>query len=63
MCECRKKLNKKLSDHLQVEGLIVDFEMISCKTFSTFEYQAGKRTKKQLILHSYCPFCGQKYAE
>lgn len=61
MCNCRKITDARLVEMLGKEGHIVDYEMLSGRTYSTFQYKDGKRNKTQLILHSYCPFCGQKY--
>jgi hypothetical protein len=63
MCDCRKQINQKVSETLGKEGSIVNYEMISGRTYSIFEYQDGKRKKQQLILHTYCPTCGKKYEE
>jgi len=61
VCNCRKEIDKQMSDALKHEGKIVDFDLISGKTYSTFEFQIGKRVKEKLIIHTFCPFCGQKY--
>jgi len=61
MCNCRKELDEKISKLLETEGQIVNFDLISGQTYSGFEYKVGKRTKKQLLVHTYCPFCGKKY--
>lgn len=61
MCNCRKMTDARLVEMLGKEGQIIDFELLSERTFSTFQYKDGKKSKSQLILHSYCPFCGQKY--
>lgn len=61
MCDCIQELNKKLSEQMGVEGGIVNVLLFSKKTFSTFGYEQGKRNKSLTILHSYCPFCGEKY--
>lgn len=63
MCNCRKITNARLVEMLGKEGEIVDFEILSERTYSTFQYKEGKRNKTQLVLHSYCPFCGQKYTK
>lgn len=63
ICNCRKELNKRLSEFLKVQGEIVDYEMLSSRTFSTFKYQEGKKKKEQLLLHSHCPFCGEAYVK
>jgi len=63
VCNCRKITNARTVELLGKEGEIVDFELLSGRTYSTFKYKDGKRNKAQLILHSYCPFCGQKYEE
>ena len=63
MCKCVKILSMNLSEHLGVEGRIINQEMLSGRLYSTFQYQDGKRVKKQLVLHNYCPICGKKYEE
>lgn len=61
MCDCRKTTEQMIAERLGLEGQIVDFEILSGRTYSTFQYKEGKKTKTQMVLHSYCPFCGQKY--
>jgi ribosomal protein L33 len=63
MCNCRERVNKGVSKALGKEGEIINYEMLSGRTYSTFQYQDGKRKKEQLILHTYCPTCGKKYEE
>lgn len=63
MCDCRQTVNKKISELLGKEGQIVNFDLMSGRTYSTFEYQDGRKKKQQLVLHSYCPTCGEKYEE
>jgi hypothetical protein len=63
MCNCRKELDKKISELLKTEGQIVNFDLISGQTYSDFEYKVGKKTKRQLLIHTYCPFCGKRYNE
>ena len=63
MCNCVKEVEEKLSNKLGKQGKIVNIELMSNRTYSTFKYQDGKRNKEMLILHSYCPHCGKKYEE
>ena len=62
MCNCRNELENKIKEKLSVNNGMIDFELLSSRTYSTFEYRDGKnKTKKQHILHSHCPFCGNPY--
>jgi hypothetical protein len=63
MCNCKKELTKKLIDQIGYDGQLINYEMLSGRIFSTFEYQIGKRKKTQLILHNYCPICGNEYED
>jgi hypothetical protein len=64
-CGCREALNEKLNEVLKCEGGQINYEMFSGKTFSTFNYETterGKKRKKEtMVLHTYCPSCGEKY--
>lgn len=60
-CDCREQINQKVSEAIGKGGCIVNYDLISGRTYSTFEYQDGKRKKQQLILHTYCPTCGKPY--
>ena len=67
-CNCRENINKTFNNIPAYRGgEIVNWEMVSGKTYSTFKYEAverGKvRKKETLVLHSYCPFCGEKYVD
>lgn len=61
MCNCRQEISKQLSERLGAEGQIVNFDLISGKTYSTFKHQHGRGKKTQVIFHNYCPFCGEQY--
>jgi len=61
VCNCKEITEATISEKAGIEGKIVDFEFFSGKTFSRFEYKDGRRSKTLMILHTYCPFCGQKY--
>lgn len=65
-CNCRHNIDEQTQKFLKVDnGCIVDFDLISGRTFSTFKYEKevnGRKRKKELIIaHTYCPFCGKKY--
>lgn len=64
MCDCKKLVSDRIhglvpeADHVSIEH-----EMLSGKTYSTaYCYIPGKKKpSEKMILHSFCPFCGEKY--
>lgn len=63
MCNCRNEVDEKVKEVMKIDnGYITNFDLMSGREFGTFEYtnEKGKR-KKQLILYSHCPHCGEKY--
>lgn len=61
-CDCRIEVNKKISEALKVKGEIINFEIMSGKTFDTFQYKDERgRKQERLLIHTYCPICGKKY--
>jgi hypothetical protein len=67
-CECDKRIQEGMKEAHGLDGHIIDYEILSGKSFSTFRYKTvnskGKESKKDtFILHKYCPFCGQKYEQ
>ncbi len=61
MCNCIIMTEAMILGKHGMDGQIVNVELLSGRTYSTFQYKDGKKNKTQMILHSYCPFCGQKY--
>lgn len=65
-CDCLGEINRQLNiSKGSKEGFIVDYDLMSGKTLSRFEYKerCGKkeRTKTTYVTHSFCPFCGEMY--
>ncbi len=66
MCKCADQISQGMKETHNLDGHIIDYELLSGKSFSTFRYKTvnskGKEsTKDTFILHSFCPFCGEKY--
>lgn len=67
MCDCITKTTEKLKD-LFPDAMSVEYEnieLLSGRVYSTINItlQGKKKPKKQYLIHSYCPMCGEKYAE
>lgn len=70
-CRCVYEIQDKIKKALGVDnGVISNKDIMSGRTYSTFQYneppkKEGGRPKKkeQLMLHSYCPYCGKEYKE
>ena len=65
MCNCIKETEKRFRE-LYPDAEAIEYEnveLLSGKVYSTVNIvaQGKKKPKKQLLLHSYCPICGQKY--
>lgn len=64
MCNCIAEIEKVMEDKHGRKGEVA-VEVLSGKSYSDFAYEeiyrGKKRTKKTCILHSFCPFCGEKY--
>ena len=70
MCNCKKELEEKIKEKHGTDGSI-SIELFSGKTYSDLWYdeeykyrgKAKTRRKSLSIIHSYCPFCGEKYPD
>lgn len=65
MCNCIAKAEERLRELYPTaeEVSIVNVELCSGKLYSTFEvkFPNKKKPEEKLLLHSYCPICGEKY--
>lgn len=65
MCNCVREAENKFKE-LYPDAENIEYEnveMLSGKVYSTVNVtlKGKKKPKRQLLLHSYCPICGQKY--
>lgn len=67
MCNCREQIVERLANERGLKNPSIDFELLSGKTYSTVIYTEtvrGKEKEKTIsLLHGYCPWCGEKYAD
>lgn len=61
LCNCRKDVEKGILEKQGIDGKIVNYELLTGRTFNSLEYKDGKRTKRIMVLHTYCPTCGKKF--
>lgn len=65
MCNCIQEIQDKVRERIapESERVSIDHEMLSGKTYSTaFCYIPGKKKPtEKMVLHSLCPFCGERY--
>ena len=47
MCNCRNELENKIKEKLSVNNGMIDFELLSSRTYSTFEYRDEKKQKQE----------------
>lgn len=61
-CNCIEEVNKKLAE--RGDELDLSFDLMAGKSFLVLKTVRlkGKRGKPLLMLPSFCPFCGKKYA-
>jgi hypothetical protein len=67
MCDCRTKIQAGIKEKHGIDGRLA-FELMSGKTYTDLYYKKpnsrGKEVERTMsVLHSYCPFCGEKYAD
>lgn len=67
-CNCRENIEARLANEKGFREPSINYEVLSGKTFTEITYKErdkrGKdKTKKLMVLHTYCPFCGEKYPE
>jgi len=66
MCECREKVNKLLAEH---NATLHEVSVINMKTgkvrqsiaIQTERLYREKKYKKQTMIPTFCPFCGDRY--
>lgn len=65
MCNCMQTVQEKIRERVmpEAERVSIDHEMLSGRTYSTAycTIPGKKKRVEKLILHSFCPFCGEKY--
>ena len=66
-CDCIKEVEQKLKEQISStgKGHIAEIELTSGRTYSTYKYrkEVGKRLfdRSAIVVHSHCPFRGEKY--
>ena len=65
MCNCIEKIEAQLAKYHDVVSIslneVTSNEVTSVgRTFTTYNYTVGKKKKTARIIHSHCPFCGEK---
>jgi ribosomal protein L33 len=64
MCNCKNVTNDKFKEmYPDAESIYGQYEMLSGRAYSvvTIKLPNKKKPIEKLLLHSYCPTCGQKY--
>jgi len=61
MCNCIEETGAKLKEHNV--GLMFNLFGPSRLCVGTYKIDSKKRGKEPLVFASFCPFCGEKYAD
>lgn len=65
MCDCMARIQREFKNQHDIDGTI-EIELTTGKTYSNLNYteinKNGTGIRKNMpILHSHCPWCGEKY--
>lgn len=65
MCGCISRIENGLKEKLCAEHVTIDTEILSGKTYTVVDYSMPgvKKHKATNVFHTYCPWCGEKYAK
>lgn len=62
MCNCIAEMNQKLAEGGYNAAILTNLFGPQKATVDTYKPDEKKRGKPPIVIASYCPFCGEKYA-
>jgi len=64
MCDCEVRVKAELQKlYTGATDILGQYELLSGRSYMEYEITMPERKKPRtkMVLHSYCPHCGQKY--
>lgn len=63
MCNCIERVSDGVKKAYAAESITVPLEVLSGRTYTCCEVYMNDKAKPIMsnLMHSYCPFCGEKY--